>query len=83
MARLILMFNKKVIKEYPFLKDSITIGRKDDNVIVVDNLAVSGYHARIDKTGDDYLLTDLQSTNGKVIYDNNVVILPTDGDAVL
>jgi pSer/pThr/pTyr-binding forkhead associated (FHA) protein len=73
MARLILMFNKKVIKEYPFLKDSITIGRKDDNVIVVDNLAVSGYHARIDKPGDDYLLTDLQSTNGTFVNDKRVV----------
>jgi len=73
MARLILMFNKQVIKEYPFLKDSITIGRKDDNVIVVDNLAVSGYHARMDKTGDDYLLTDLQSTNGTFVNDKRVV----------
>lgn len=73
MARLILMFNKQVIKEYPFLKGSVTIGRKDDNVIVVDNLAVSGYHARIDKTGDDYLLTDLQSTNGTFVNDKRVV----------
>ena len=57
MARLILMFNKQVIKEYPFVKTSISIGRKEDNGIVIDNLAVSGYHARIDKAGDDYILT--------------------------
>jgi pSer/pThr/pTyr-binding forkhead associated (FHA) protein len=73
MARLILMFNKQVIKEYPFLKDSITIGRADDNIIVVDNLAVSSYHARIDKAGTDFILTDLQSTNGTFVNDSKVV----------
>jgi len=73
MARLILMFNKQVIKEYPFLKDSITIGRSDDNTIVIDNLAVSSYHARIDKAGSDFILTDLQSTNGTFVNDNKVV----------
>lgn len=73
MARLILMFNKQVIKEYPFLKDSITIGRADDNTIVIDNLAVSSYHARIDRAGTDFLLTDLQSTNGTFVNENKVV----------
>ncbi|MBW1723069.1 MAG: FHA domain-containing protein [Deltaproteobacteria bacterium] len=73
MARLILMFNNQVIKEYPFLKDSITIGRKPDNVIVIDNLAVSGYHARIDKAGDQFILTDLQSTNGTFVNDKKIL----------
>jgi len=73
MARLILTFNKQVIKEYPFLKDSITVGRNEDNTIVIDNLAVSGYHARIDKAGSDFILTDLQSTNGTFVKDEKVV----------
>lgn len=72
MARLILTFNKQVIKEYPFLKESVTIGRQDENTIVIDNLAVSSYHARIDKAGDDFILTDLQSTNGTFVNDNKV-----------
>lgn len=73
MARLVLMFNKQVIKEYPFLQESLTIGRKPENTIFIDNLAVSGYHARIDKTGPDYILTDLQSTNGTFVNDRKVV----------
>ncbi len=73
MARLILMFNKQVIKEYPFLKESITIGRAEDNGVVIDNLAVSSYHARIDKAGGDFILTDLQSTNGTFVNDARVV----------
>jgi len=73
MAKLILTFNKQVIKEYPFAKDSITMGRQDDNTIVIDNLAVSGYHAKIDKLGGEYILTDLQSTNGTFVNDQKVV----------
>lgn len=72
MARVILVFNKKVIKEYPFTKESLTIGRTEGNDIVIDNLAVSGLHARIDKTGDVYVLTDLQSTNGTFVNDKNI-----------
>jgi pSer/pThr/pTyr-binding forkhead associated (FHA) protein len=72
MARIILVFNKKVIKEYPFTKDSLTIGRNDSNDIVIDNLAVSGLHARIDRSGDTYILTDLQSTNGTFVNDKSI-----------
>ena len=84
MARLILMFNKQVIKEYPLLKDSITIGRNEDNTISVDNLAVSGYHARVDVAGTDFIVTDLQSTNGTFVNDQKVVTHKlSHGDNVL
>lgn len=73
MARLILMFNNQVVKEYPLKKESITIGRNEGNVITVDNLAVSGYHARIDVAGKEYILTDLQSTNGTFVNDKKIV----------
>jgi pSer/pThr/pTyr-binding forkhead associated (FHA) protein len=73
MARLILTFNKQVIKEFPVLKESVTIGRNEDNTVIVDNLAVSGYHARIDPAGTDYILTDLQSTNGTFVNNDKVV----------
>jgi len=73
MARLILMFNKQVVKEYPLDREGITIGRNEDNTIVVNNLAVSGYHARIDLAGKEHILTDLQSTNGTFVNDKKVV----------
>ena len=73
MARLILMFNKQVVKEYPLMKESVTIGRNEENTIQINNLAVSGYHARIDIAGNDFILTDLQSTNGTFINDKRVV----------
>jgi len=73
MARLVLMFNKQVVKEYPLMKESVTVGRNEENTIQINNLAVSGYHARIDAAGNDYILTDLQSTNGTFINDKRVV----------
>jgi len=73
MARMILMFNKQVVKEYPIMKESITVGRNQDNTVSIDNLAVSGYHARIDPAGSDFILTDLQSTNGTFVNDKKVI----------
>ena len=84
MARLILMFNKQIVKEVPLLTGSITIGRHEDNGIVIDNLSVSTFHARIDKTGTHYLLTDLQSTNGTYVNDQRITSRKlANGDHIL
>jgi pSer/pThr/pTyr-binding forkhead associated (FHA) protein len=84
MARLILMFNKQVVKEVPLLTGSVTIGRHEDNGIVIDNLSVSTFHARIDKAGSNYLLTDLQSTNGTYVNDEKVTSCKlSNGDNIL
>jgi pSer/pThr/pTyr-binding forkhead associated (FHA) protein len=73
MPKLILTFNKRVLKEYSLLNDSITIGREEDNGIVIDNLAVSAYHAKVDKVGPGYILTDLQSTNSTFVNNKKIV----------
>lgn len=73
MARLILEYKKEVLKDYPFRRVSITIGRHKDNTIVLDNPEVSGYHARIDKKGSAFILTDLQSTNGTFVNNKHVI----------
>jgi len=72
MAKFVLMFNKQVIQEFPLNKGSVTIGRNEENDITIENLAVSGFHARVDKTGRDYILTDLQSTNGTFVNDKKI-----------
>ena len=67
MARLLWEHKGQVIKDYPFTKGSVTIGRSKQNTIVFPNPEVSSVHARIDKVGTDYILTDLQSTNGTFV----------------
>ncbi len=65
MPMLTLKFKKNTIATYPLQEGkSMTIGRRTNNDIVVENLAVSGHHAKIDAIGDGFVLTDLQSKNG-------------------
>ncbi|MCG6537404.1 MAG: FHA domain-containing protein, partial [Syntrophales bacterium LBB04] len=47
MAKLILKFKEAVLKDIPLEKDEMSIGRKPENDIPIDNQAVSGRHARI------------------------------------
>ncbi len=67
MAKLVLSMNGAVLGEYPLDKERMTIGRKPDNDIQVDNLAVSGKHALIITILDDSFLEDLGSTNGTYV----------------
>jgi hypothetical protein len=72
MARIILEHKGQVLKDYPLQKGSLTIGRRKDNTIVFNDPQVSAFHVRIDKRGSDYILTDLQSTNGTFV--NNLKV---------
>src|SRR5436189_62843 len=47
MPKISLKFNEQVLKEIPLDKPRLTIGRKPDNDLVIDNPAMSGHHALI------------------------------------
>lgn len=66
-AKLILSLNNSVLGEYPLDKERIVLGRKAENDIQVDNLAVSGQHAAIITILNDSFLEDLDSTNGTYV----------------
>ena len=68
-----LKFKENVISEYRLEKgQSMTVGRREDNTVCIENLAVSGHHAKIDSVGDGFLMTDLQSKNGSFVNDQQV-----------
>lgn len=67
MAKLVLGFNGETLHEYPLDQETLTIGRKVDNDIHIDNLAVSGKHAKILTILNDSFIEDLDSTNGTYI----------------
>lgn len=70
MPVIILKFKKKMLRDYPIESgQTFTIGRHESNDIVVDNIAVSAKHARIDSVATTFILTDLQSTNGTFVND--------------
>jgi len=73
MPILTLKFKNKAIKEYRLEYGSnMTIGRRSTNDIVIENLAVSGLHAKIDSMDGGFLLTDLQSKNGTFVNEKLV-----------
>ena len=69
MAKLYLKFDNSVLKEVTLSQAAATIGRLPDNTLQIDNLAVSGHHARITWEQDHYEIEDLGSLNGT--YVNN------------
>ena len=83
MAKLVLSLNGVVQGEYELNKERLTLGRKAENDIPIDNLAVSGKHALVITILDDSFLEDLGSTNGT--YVNGKLIKKhalKDGDVV-
>lgn len=85
MAKLFLKFEQSLLKEYE-LKDgvSMTIGRLPDNSVHIDNLAVSGHHARIVWETDHFVLEDNNSLNGTFVNNRRINRAALkDGDLVL
>ncbi|MEW6512871.1 MAG: FHA domain-containing protein [Pseudomonadota bacterium] len=67
MAKLILSMDNLVLKEIPLDKERVMIGRKPQNDIQIDNLAISGAHAVVVTILHDSFLEDLDSTNGTFV----------------
>ena len=83
MAKLILKYEERVLKEVPVGAQVVKIGRVPDNTILIDNPAVSSHHARIFRDTDNFILEDLQSTNGTYVNGRRVAeVVLNDGDRI-
>jgi pSer/pThr/pTyr-binding forkhead associated (FHA) protein len=71
MPRLTLQLDDCVLKEYD-LGMMATIGRLSDNSVMIDNPAVSNHHALVFRDGDQFIVEDLQSTNGTFVNGTRV-----------
>jgi pSer/pThr/pTyr-binding forkhead associated (FHA) protein len=68
MPALTLKLKNKSLEEYQLQHGvSLTIGRREDNDVVIEDPAVSGHHAKIDSLGKRFVLIDLQSKNGSFV----------------
>lgn len=84
MAKILLRFKDAVLKDIPLEKEVTTIGRKDGNDIVIDNIGVSGYHAKIVKENDYYAVEDLNSLNGTFVDSKKIAkAVLNSGDVIL
>jgi len=83
-CKLILKFKDTVISEIPLDREETTIGRKPENTIHIDNLAVSGRHARVLKIGNKCILEDMGSTNGSFVNNKQITKhILQHGDSIL
>lgn len=54
------------------IRSDLTIGRKDDNSIIISDQHVSGNHAKITVRNDSLFIEDLNSTNGTYLNGNKI-----------
>ena len=68
-----LKYKDSVLEKYPLqVGQNLSIGRNASNDIVIDNLAVSGSHARIESISASFIIKDLGSTNGTFVNEKLV-----------
>jgi hypothetical protein len=67
MPKLLLKSHGVIIKEIPLDKQRLTIGRKPDNDIVLDDQAASGHHVRIIQIQSVFFIEDAGSSNGTYV----------------
>jgi len=72
MAKLYLKSGDSVLQEVMLTQATTTIGRLPDNSLRIDNLAVSGHHAKIYWNDGHYVIEDLGSLNGIYVNDKRV-----------
>jgi adenylate cyclase len=64
MPNLYVVTNDGQIFNFPISKDTVRIGRSNDNDLILADNTVSRYHTEIQKRKNDYILADLGSYNG-------------------
>jgi pSer/pThr/pTyr-binding forkhead associated (FHA) protein len=83
MARLIIQSGEFEGRAFDMLEDRITIGRSADNTIRLEEKTVSSHHATLTLDGTDYILKDLNSTNGSRVNGRRITeVKLSNGDRV-
>lgn len=59
-------------KVYENIEVPVTIGREEGNTIQLNDERISRFHLKIQKDHDDLVLTDLESTNGSKVNNEDV-----------
>ncbi len=83
MPKLVLKFENSILTEVPVGAKEVSIGRSPDNGLVIDNPAVSHYHARVFTEEGRLMLEDFGSLNGTFVNGQRVkMVMLKAGDSV-
>lgn len=84
MSKIVLKFENAVLQELAVGQKEVSIGRSPDNGIVIDNPAVSHYHARVFNEEGRLMLEDFGSLNGTFVNGQRVKMVSLKpGDSVM
>jgi hypothetical protein len=84
MAKLVAISEEVKNLNFELNDERITVGRLSDNLIALEYDAVSSHHAQLNRKGDEYILRDLNSTNGTRVNGQRITeIRLSNGDSVL
>jgi pSer/pThr/pTyr-binding forkhead associated (FHA) protein len=73
MAKLVVISEEMKDRNFELSDDRVTVGRLQDNIICLDDGAISSHHAELSKKGEDYVVRDLNSTNGTRVNGQRIV----------
>ncbi len=83
MSKLTLSFKGTVLRVYPVLAGSMTIGNDPECTIHIDSLALEAKHARIDTQDDTSVIVDLDSEGGTFVNNERITKhMLKDGDVI-
>ena len=83
-ALLLWMDGEKIRGRWSLDKQEVTIGRWEDNDVVVDDRWISRTHAQVRREGDQYVIEDLDSKNGTFVNGRRIAgpVVLADGDEI-
>ena len=73
-TRLVITSGPKAGTEFPLGAETITIGRSSDSSLVIRDDYTSTHHARLILWNDEWMLQDLDSTNGTFLAGSRVTV---------
>ncbi|MBI2376314.1 MAG: FHA domain-containing protein [Deltaproteobacteria bacterium] len=80
MAYLTLVLENREVRKFVLSRNATTIGRSQENDIVINNLALSRQHAQIDFQSGKYHVQDLKSQNGVYVNGKRIHDAASLGD---
>ena len=72
MLKILLKLKDKELRTLETDKEEITIGRNENSDVHINNLGASKKHAKIIRRNGQYILEDLDSTNGTLLNNENI-----------
>jgi hypothetical protein len=73
-TRLVITSGPKAGTEFPLSEESITIGRSSDSSLVIRDDYTSTHHARLMLWNEEWMIQDLDSTNGTFLSGSRVTV---------